>query len=149
MLTKSPRHHDHDHHWPRRKYITVLAVAAIPVFVHIVRSRLPTRVHYSPTPSSLAVRVRSSQSSLFFDAEEITQRSYSETFGALSEETSCSSNISVRACIEGLLSEAMMLSLLPSQPQTNVTTLRGKSFPWWFITMLRDIIGKSGVDGGW
>ena len=57
-----------------------------------------------------------------------------------SEGASCSSNIIRRAC---------MLSSLPSQPQTNVTTLRGTSFPWWFITMLRDILDKSGAHGGW
>ena len=58
-------------------------------------------------------------------ADEIVHKSYIQTFRALSLEESCSLDVDGKTCIESLLAEAM-----------NSTT---KSFPWWFITLLRDI----------
>ena len=58
-------------------------------------------------------------------ADEIVHKSYKQTFRALSIEETCSLDVDGKTCIESLLAEAM-----------NSTT---KSFPWWFITLLRDI----------
>ena len=58
-------------------------------------------------------------------ADEIVHKSYIQTFRALSLDETCSLDVDGKTCIESLLAEAM-----------NSTT---KSFPWWFITLLRDI----------
>ena len=80
-----------------------------------------------PSHSSLDDRVVVPR---LLNADEIIQRSYERTFGALSTEISCNTTISGRTCIESLLSEAMQISSRPNSTH---------NFPWWFITMLRDI----------
>ena len=64
------------------------------------------------------------------NANEIVQRSYRNTFGSLSTETSCRPGNDAKTCITHLRSEANRKS------ETNA-----KSFPWWFMTMLRDARG--------
>ena len=66
-----------------------------------------------------------SERSIRMTADDIVHQSYTQTFRALSLEETCNLNVDGKTCIESLLTEAM-----------NSTT---KSFPWWFITLLRDI----------
>mmetsp|Transcript_7790 Transcript_7790/g.13562 ORF Transcript_7790/g.13562 Transcript_7790/m.13562 type:complete len:394 (+) Transcript_7790:169-1350(+) len=136
----------HALHRQRRKYIA-LAVAAITIFVHIAHSSLgESGMTSSPSLSSqILISPRPS-----LHAEEIIQRSYRQTFGALSTEILCSLDIDGKTCINSLLAEAMEISSLTSQSNNNTTSMSStKSFPWWFITMLRDIKKKGSIHGAW
>lgn len=154
-------------HRQRRKYLALASVtAALPMFAYFgttstwMKSSLEPGLSFQ-TPSS------SSSSSddngrliipRLLNAEEIIQRSYRNTFGALSTDRLCSPDVGAIKCVNSILSEAMELSSSSSsssqQNNTTATTSSTtssstKSFPWWFITMLRDVKGKSGINGGW
>ena len=133
-------------HRQRRKYIA-LAAAAITIFVHIASSFLEES-GMTGSPSLSSQILSSPRPSLH--AEEIIQRSYRQTFGALSTEILCSLDIDGKTCINSLLSEVMEISSLSSQSNNNMTIASStKSFPWWFITMLRDIKKNAGIHGAW
>ena len=128
------------------KIYIALAAAAITIFVHIARSFLEE----SEITSSLSLSSECLSPPRPLHAEEIIQRSYRQTFGALSTEILCSLDIDGKTCINSLLSEAMEISSLSSQSNNNMTsTTSTKSFPWWFITMLRDIKKNGSIHGAW
>lgn len=82
-------------------------------------------------------------------AEDIVHRSYMQTFGALSTDTLCSPDVDGRTCVGSLLSEAAEISSFLSKTDNATLTRAAKPFPWWFITMLRDMKGRSPVHGPW
>lgn len=96
------------------------------------------------TPSSSPSSKHLSSSMTISNAHEIIRRSYDATFGALSLETSCPPNVRHIDCRDRLLAEVRQLSHLTTDKADysryvgNNQTKRTMSFPWWFITMLRD-----------
>ena len=133
-------------HRQRRKYIA-LAAATITIIIHIART-FPEESGMTSSPSLSSETLISPIP--FLHAEEIIQRSYRQTFGALSTEILCSLDIDGKTCINSLLSEVMEISSLSSQSNNNMTIASStKSFPWWFITMLRDIKKNAGIHGAW
>lgn len=143
MTTTTPAELLHHH---RGKYFAAVLAIASAYFVF----------HIGPRSTSFG-----SDSYVLYrplEADGIIQRAYQQTFGALSINRLCSPDISGRACIDSLLSETEELSASWDEQQimnltsttlfTPATTTN--SFPWWFITMLRDINAKgSGMHAGW
>jgi len=109
----------------------------------------------SSSSSSSSEIIRSATKPLL-QAEDIIRRSYRRTFGALSTETACTLDVDGRTCINSLLSEVRELSSSSSQTSQNngeaastIATTTTTSFPWWFVTMLRDIKAQPGIHGLW
>lgn len=102
-----------------------------------------------PWPSSITSSSSSMHSSSLMkisNADEIMRRSYDATFGALSLETLCPPNVRHIDCRDRLLTEVRQLSHLTTDKANDNSSGNGgndqkkrtMSFPWWFITMLRD-----------
>ena len=131
-------HRDEMHLQRRAHYRSILVVIAVTaaliisiifsVSVNNGRAYLPIDDSYYSSPSYDSERSEYHQSERpirMLTADNIVHKSYIKTFRALSLEETCSLDVDGKTCIESLLAEAM-----------NSTT---KSFPWWFITLLRDI----------
>ena len=91
-------------------------------------------------PSRYSLSVSNPTKRYRLNAKEIVQRSYKNTFGALPIDTLCSLEVQYdngvpwlidgQTCINSLLTETMNIS--SSEHSSS------HSFPWWYITMLRD-----------
>lgn len=99
----------------------------------------------SSIASSSSSLMHSSSSMKISSANEIIRRSYDATFGALSLKTLCPPNVRHIDCRDRLLTEVRQLSHLTTNDDNSSSNGRNKqmkkrtmSFPWWFITMLRD-----------
>ena len=82
------------------------------------------------------------------EAYDIVRRSYASTFGALASrksiERSCDASASFALCVKSMLDEVKSLSSSSSSSTTEGAVVAegastsSMSFPWWFVTMLRD-----------
>ncbi|KAL7552632.1 hypothetical protein ACHAWF_015859 [Thalassiosira exigua] len=132
----------------QRRTATILAAAAIPIIIHIARLMRPTSSSLEGLEGLNPPLLPTDETSApgLWSAEDVIRRSYNQTFGALSTESLCTPSVNGETCISSLLSEAMNISSSQSQPKEEGST---RSFPWWFITMLRDIKKISTVHGSW
>ena len=135
----------------RRKYV-VVAVASIALLYHVGRSRTTT----TPRPPSVSTETSSSyalpppiHTTTTMRAEDIVRRSYRRTFGALSMDELCGPDVGGRGCIASLLLEATETSSSSDGTNETSSSAKAKSFPWWFVTMLRDLKAQPAVHGSW
>ena len=127
-------HRDEMHLQRRAHYRSILVViAVIAALISIIFSVSVNNGTYLPIDDSAYYSSSSYDSERseyhqserpirMLTADEIVHKSYKQTFRALSLEETCSLDVDGKTCIESLLAEAM-----------------NSTFPWWFITLLRDI----------
>ena len=135
----------------RRKHV-VLALVLLALSGHALTSRSFRRRAASGATSS--ARAGAPPLPPPRTAEEIVRRSYRRTFGALPTDARCGPGVAGAACVDALLAEVMARAPPASDAEVGAAAppspgKASSSFPWWFVTLLRDLQRTTSVHGRW